>query len=83
MMGTKARLFTPVTARSLDELVPADHFYRHLDRARHQAGIRSSLVVILPAFFTRLMHYWKFGSNQLRRHRDGGFAVLVVAARVN
>jgi hypothetical protein len=33
MMGTKARPFTPVSAISLDELVPADHFYRHLDRA--------------------------------------------------
>jgi transposase len=32
MMETKARLFTPVRAVSLDELVPADHFYRHLDR---------------------------------------------------
>ena len=32
MMGTKARLFTPVTAVSLDELVPANHFYRLLDR---------------------------------------------------
>jgi len=33
MMGTKARLFTPIAAHSLDELVPPDHFYRHLDRA--------------------------------------------------
>jgi transposase len=32
MMGTKARRFTPVNAISLDELVPADHFDRHLDR---------------------------------------------------
>jgi transposase len=32
MMGTKARLFTPIAAVSLDELVPAEHFYRHLDR---------------------------------------------------
>ena len=32
MMGTKARRFTPVPAVSLEELVPADHFYRHLDR---------------------------------------------------
>ena len=31
MMGTKARLFTSITAVSLDELVPANHFYRHLD----------------------------------------------------
>jgi transposase len=32
MMGTKTRLFTPVPSVSLEELVPADHFYRHLDR---------------------------------------------------
>lgn len=32
MMGQKVRLLTPVSALSLDELVPSDHFYRHLDR---------------------------------------------------
>ncbi len=32
MMGTQTRLFTPVPSVSLEELVPADHFYRHLDR---------------------------------------------------
>src|SRR6266568_8998143 len=32
MMGTKARLFTPITVVSLEDLVPATHFYRHLDR---------------------------------------------------
>jgi transposase len=32
MMGTQALLFTPISALSLDELVPADHFYRQLDR---------------------------------------------------
>ena len=32
MMGTKTRLFTPVPGVSLEDLVPADHFYRHLDR---------------------------------------------------
>jgi len=41
MMGTKARLFTPVTARSLDELVPADHFYRHLDRVLDLSFVRA------------------------------------------
>jgi hypothetical protein len=30
MMGTKPRLFTPITANSFDELVPTDHFYRYL-----------------------------------------------------
>ena len=40
-MGTKARLFTPIHAHSLDELVPADHFYRHLDRVLDLAFVRA------------------------------------------
>jgi transposase len=40
MMGQKARLFTPVSARSLDELVPANHFYRHLDRVLDLSFVR-------------------------------------------
>jgi hypothetical protein len=32
LIGSKARIFTPVSALSLEDLVPADHFYRHLDR---------------------------------------------------
>lgn len=32
MMGAKLRAFTPVTDLSLESLVLADHFYRHLDR---------------------------------------------------
>jgi transposase len=32
MMGTKTRLFTPVPSVTLEDLVPADHFYRHVDR---------------------------------------------------
>jgi transposase len=40
MMGTKTRLFTPVPAVSLEELVPADHFYRHLDRALDLSFVR-------------------------------------------
>jgi transposase len=31
MMGTKARLFAPLPPVSLEELVPRDHFYRHLE----------------------------------------------------
>ena len=41
MMGTKARVFMPITALSLDELVPADHFYRHVDRALDLAFVRA------------------------------------------
>jgi transposase len=40
MMGTKARIFTPVTAVSLDELVPATNFYRHLDRVVDLSFVR-------------------------------------------
>jgi hypothetical protein len=40
MMGAKARLFTPIHARSLDELVPADHFYRHVDRVLDLGFVR-------------------------------------------
>jgi transposase len=40
MMGTKARVFSPVPAISLDELVPVDHFYRHLDRMLDLSFVR-------------------------------------------
>lgn len=32
MMGTKERSFAPLINVSLEELVPQDHFYRHLER---------------------------------------------------
>jgi hypothetical protein len=32
MMGLKAREFAPLAAVSLEELVPQDHFYRHLQK---------------------------------------------------
>jgi transposase len=40
MLGTKVRLFTPVSALSLDDLVPSDHFYRHLDRVLDLSFVR-------------------------------------------
>jgi transposase len=40
MMGSKARIFTPITAISLEELVPANHFYRHLDRVVDLSFVR-------------------------------------------
>ena len=33
MMGTKERSFAPLIYVSLEELVPKDHFYRHLERS--------------------------------------------------
>jgi transposase len=40
MMGTKARLFTLLPSGTLEDLVPADHFYRHLDRTLNLAFVR-------------------------------------------
>ena len=40
MMGTKARLFTPIAVASLEDLVPATHFYRHLDRVLDLSFVR-------------------------------------------
>jgi transposase len=41
MMGSKARHCTPLPAASLEELVPADHFYRHLDRVLDLSFVRN------------------------------------------
>jgi hypothetical protein len=32
-MGRKDRAFAPLVNVSLEQLVPADHFYRHLDQS--------------------------------------------------
>lgn len=40
MMGSKARIFTPISVVSLDALVPADHFYRHLDQKLDLSFVR-------------------------------------------
>src|SRR5258708_33542025 len=40
MMGTKERRFAPLINVSLEELVPQDHFYRHLERHFDLAFVR-------------------------------------------
>jgi transposase len=40
MMGTKARHFAPLTNVSLEELVPHDHFYRHVERTLDLSFVR-------------------------------------------
>jgi transposase len=40
MMGVKERAFVPLPPVSLEDLVPADHFYRHLERALDLAFVR-------------------------------------------
>lgn len=40
MIGIKERIFTPIDAVTLEQLVPADHFYRHLERTLDLAFVR-------------------------------------------
>jgi transposase len=40
MMGIKERAFAPLPPVSLEDLIPADHFYRHLERALDLGFVR-------------------------------------------
>jgi len=40
MMGIKARVFRPMSQLSLEDLVPADHFYRHVERTLDLSFVR-------------------------------------------
>jgi transposase len=40
MMGSKARHFAPLIHVSLEELVPPEHFYRHLERSLDLSFVR-------------------------------------------
>src|SRR5438105_12612088 len=40
MMGTKERRFAPLINVSVEELVPQDHFYRHLERTLDVSFVR-------------------------------------------
>jgi transposase len=40
MMGTKARHFAPLINVSVEQLVPQDHFYRHLERTLNLSFVR-------------------------------------------
>ncbi len=40
MMGTKERYFAPLINMSLEELVPHDYFYRHLERSLDLSFVR-------------------------------------------
>src|SRR5438128_2736781 len=40
MMGRKERKFAPLVQVSLEELVPQDHFYRHLERKLDLSFVR-------------------------------------------
>ena len=41
MMGTKERAFGPLPPVTLEDLVPPDHFYRHLERTLDLGFVRA------------------------------------------
>src|SRR5438067_12610210 len=41
MMGSKERQFAPLIHVALEELVPQDHFYRHLERTLDLSFVRA------------------------------------------
>ena len=40
MIGTNQRSFAPLSTVSLEELVPQDHFYRHLEQSLDLSFVR-------------------------------------------
>jgi transposase len=50
MMGYKERAFAPLDHVSLEELVPADHFYRHLERTLDLSFVRD---LVAPCYAVR------------------------------
>lgn len=50
MMGIKARVFAPVERLTLEELVPQDHFYRHLERVLDLSFVRD---LVAPYYAAR------------------------------
>ena len=63
MMGTKARLFTAVPAVTLDELVPADHFYRHVERVLDLSFVRELVQDCYASVDDRALIQWSFSNS--------------------
>ena len=74
MMGMKERSFAPLVNVSVEDLVPADHFYRHLERTLDLSFVREFVQEtyaskgrpsIDPVVFFKLLTFRlpKFGPN--------------------
>src|SRR5512142_624847 len=81
MMGSKQRSFAPLVQVSLEELVPRDHFYRHVERTLDLSFVREfvqqtyahgGLSAIDPIVFFKLQLVMFFegirSERQLMRH---------------
>jgi transposase len=89
MMATKQRSFAPLIHVSLEELVPPDHFYRHLDRTLDLSFVREFVhetyacggrPSIDPVVFFKLQLVMFFegirSERQLMRHAADRLSVL-------
>jgi transposase len=89
MMGKKERRFAPLINVSLEELVPADHFYRHLERSLDLSFVRKFVQEsyagqgrpsIDPVVFFKLQLVMFFegirSERQLMRHAADRLSVL-------
>src|SRR6266699_893839 len=89
MMGTKERSFAPLVNVSVEDLVPADHFYRHLERTLdlsfvrefvHEAYASKGRTSIDPVVFFKLQLVMFFegirSERQLMRHAADRLSVL-------
>src|SRR2546421_4789650 len=89
MMGIKERSFAPLINVSLEELVPHDHFYRHLERTLdlsfvrefvHQTYAGGGRPSIDPVVFFKLQLVMFFegirSERQLMRHAADRLSVL-------
>jgi transposase len=70
MMGTKARAFGPLPGMTLEDLVPPEHFYRHLERSLDLSFVRDLVrdayadigrPSIDPGVFFKLSLRWYLG----------------------
>src|SRR5205809_1808634 len=77
MMGSKQRAFAPLVHVSLEELVPQDHFYRHLERTLdlsfvrefvHETYAGSGRPSIDPVIFFKLQLVMFFEGIRSERH---------------
>jgi transposase len=89
MMGTKERSFAPLVHVSLEELVPRDHFYRHLEKSLdlsfvpelvHETYAQGGRPSIDPVVFFKLQLVMFFegirSERQLMRHAADRLSVL-------
>ncbi len=85
MMGSKQRHFAPLINVSLEDLVPADHFYRHVERTLDLSFVQETYAgtgrpFIDPVVFFKLQLVMFFegirSERQLMRHAADRLSVL-------